>query len=121
MKVKLKEVGSKVASLIHELAISSPRTIAGEVQDMPRLFENEALRHYPSVLRVRTGFLRGSTAGLAEPQGGGNWRTGLRNKMNYASFLEDGTKHIQPRKFLETPILTVASKKLGDLLKRIGW
>jgi len=118
--VKLGNLGKALSGIISNLAKHSARVVAGVATEMPIRFEAAAKSHYDSVLGRVSGDLFRSIEGFSR-QEGYNWLAGLRDKMAYARYLEEGTRHIKARYFLRDPLRKSASGIIKRLLKRISW
>lgn len=99
-----------------------PASVQAAKQKIISLFpfqvESAAVKFYPSVLNVRTGHLKQSIAGFFRRLNADQILLGLQNKMEYAEFLEYGTKKIRIRRFLGKPLLA-EGRQLNKQLKRL--
>lgn len=118
--VKIGNLGKKLSSILKELNKHKSAVIADTVADMPIRFEAAAKTHYDTVLGRVSGDLFRSIEGFSRQQGY-NYVAGLRNKMNYARYLEFGTRRIKARKFLRDPMVRSAPGIIKRILKRISW
>ena len=118
--VKLEDLGVELKSLLNKTAEHNAQVVADEMRTLSFKFQRKAIEYYPSVLNRRSGNLIRSIARFTKRLAN-VISVGLRDKMTYARYLEEGTKHITARKFLETPILEAAQGLLGRLKQIIGF
>jgi len=103
------------------------KTLFTKLQVLSLKAEREAKINATDYPRVRTGRLRSSITGLFDTKNGrprvllraGGNTSGA--PVNYANYVEFGTKHMRPRLFmgraLKTIVETGAPKELSNLLK----
>lgn len=87
--VALENLGKELNKVLHDLDMDLKRLVAKEAMDLPRQFEVEAKRFYPSVLKQPTGQLINSFEQVAR-QEGDNWVLGLRSDKEYATIQHEG-------------------------------
>ena len=141
--VQIEHLQKGVKNILDNFAKSHAELMAKEMRDLPRQFVNEALKHYPSVLNVRTGRLRQSYEPVAKREGKDNWLVGLKSLVDYAAVHEFGfdgpvavqahtrkghsvrahsrEMHVREKRIFRDPINTVADAFFVRVKKMIGF
>jgi len=122
LRVKAKDLSKALSNVILGAKQQTRDNVNRYAASLPVRLQTAVLAFYPSVLKVRTGFLIGSIRAwkrtLSAPS---RITVGVSAGAPYARFLEYGTRYITPRYFLRTPVEAEMTQILGEMKKLVSF